>query len=717
MSGLTPNLFDKRFADLVEIGRARLPPLAPDWTDHNAHDPGITLMELLAWVAEAQLYSLSHLRRDERAAYAALLGIAPGGTQGARGLIWPDRSDPNSPVTTYARTRVLSTDTVINVIDVESPTFRPTDTLLWVPGRITALVTRRSDGQTIDQKSANDHSVAFLPFGEGAGRREVLSMDFECRDEKGLFGEESLPTWGARLAIGVLAAPPIDGAGLTSPRLQDCCSPLAVTLISSDERVPLRVVLDTTQGFLTTGVLLLDLDDVKVKPTKFTLEFTAPDGLPGSPRLLRIEPNVIPISQGRTISREAHESKGQPDLIVTLEEPGLRFAAGQHPITLEVDEPAGLDAWFVFSVGPDIARELDAGQISDRMRKQFQDHGIVLGPQVTTHALLTGYSWMIVDAAQTYLVLVVDQNLNIYRTWTRVQHLSEHGPDENVYELDARVGQITFGNGVNGRIPPAGSNVYVSYAVSDGEQGNVARNRKWKTAGIEGVFGTNPEPITGGASSSGWIEERREARRRSREDHALVTEEDIAAAARALPLLDVARAWVAAPNASAPQTGVLTLVALRSRADGVEPEQIPETAGWLEAIRRSLAPRIPMGTRLAVVAPRYKDFSIQATLEAHPRQDPKMVKDTVIRVLRVRFSLDGSTEDTTPRQPGVPVTGRDVAAWLRGVQGVSKVVEVHLLDAGGAEAPEITVPRNGLPRWNENASKINVNRSVSGSAP
>src|SRR5689334_20064437 len=102
MSGLAPKLFDKRFQDLMQIGRALLPSLAPDWTDHNAHDPGITLMELLAWVAEAQLYSLGHMRRDERAAYAALLGVAPGGTQAAHGLIWPDRSDPSSPVTTYS---------------------------------------------------------------------------------------------------------------------------------------------------------------------------------------------------------------------------------------------------------------------------------------------------------------------------------------------------------------------------------------------------------------------------------------------------------------------------------------------------------------------------------------------------------------------------------------------------------------------------------------
>src|SRR6476646_6345665 len=102
MKSLAPDLFQRRFQDLMEIGRARLPSLAPDWTDHNAHDPGITLMELLAWTGEAQLYSLSRLRRDERAAYSALLGIAPTGTRGAGGLIWPDRLDPNSPAMTYS---------------------------------------------------------------------------------------------------------------------------------------------------------------------------------------------------------------------------------------------------------------------------------------------------------------------------------------------------------------------------------------------------------------------------------------------------------------------------------------------------------------------------------------------------------------------------------------------------------------------------------------
>src|SRR5690242_7492383 len=134
MKQLSPNLFDRRFQDLVEIGRARLRPLAPEWTDHNAHDPGITLMELLAWVAEAQLYSHSRLRRDERHAYAALLGLSPSGTQGARGVIWPDRQDRNSPFTTFAKNLVLPEDSVIGLVGTDTLTFRPQAKLLWMPG-------------------------------------------------------------------------------------------------------------------------------------------------------------------------------------------------------------------------------------------------------------------------------------------------------------------------------------------------------------------------------------------------------------------------------------------------------------------------------------------------------------------------------------------------------------------------------------------------------
>ena len=37
-----PELDDRRFRDLVDEARSLIPTYSPSWTDHNAHDPGIT---------------------------------------------------------------------------------------------------------------------------------------------------------------------------------------------------------------------------------------------------------------------------------------------------------------------------------------------------------------------------------------------------------------------------------------------------------------------------------------------------------------------------------------------------------------------------------------------------------------------------------------------------------------------------------------------------
>jgi hypothetical protein len=47
-----PNLDDRSYADLLEEARTLLPSLAPEWTNHNPSDPGVTLVELFAWISE-----------------------------------------------------------------------------------------------------------------------------------------------------------------------------------------------------------------------------------------------------------------------------------------------------------------------------------------------------------------------------------------------------------------------------------------------------------------------------------------------------------------------------------------------------------------------------------------------------------------------------------------------------------------------------------------
>ena len=82
-----PNLDTRRWSDLVSEGSAMVPRYAPDWTDQNAHDPGITLMELFAWLTEMDIYRLNQVPDRHRLKFLALLGYAPKPPQAARAML------------------------------------------------------------------------------------------------------------------------------------------------------------------------------------------------------------------------------------------------------------------------------------------------------------------------------------------------------------------------------------------------------------------------------------------------------------------------------------------------------------------------------------------------------------------------------------------------------------------------------------------------------
>ncbi|NUQ72149.1 MAG: baseplate J/gp47 family protein [Polyangiaceae bacterium] len=76
-----PDLDDKTFDELVEEARASIPQLYPGWTDHNPSDPGITLLELFAWLTEIVVYRVGRIPDSSHAAFLKLLAgktVAPG---------------------------------------------------------------------------------------------------------------------------------------------------------------------------------------------------------------------------------------------------------------------------------------------------------------------------------------------------------------------------------------------------------------------------------------------------------------------------------------------------------------------------------------------------------------------------------------------------------------------------------------------------------------
>ncbi|HVO84770.1 MAG TPA: putative baseplate assembly protein [Syntrophobacteria bacterium] len=72
-----PQLDDRGFNDLTAELRSLIPRYARTWTNHNPADPGMTLVELLAWLAEMVIYRLNRIEDRTYRTFLELLGVQP----------------------------------------------------------------------------------------------------------------------------------------------------------------------------------------------------------------------------------------------------------------------------------------------------------------------------------------------------------------------------------------------------------------------------------------------------------------------------------------------------------------------------------------------------------------------------------------------------------------------------------------------------------------
>lgn len=83
----TPNLDDRTFEDIVAEAIRLIPQYCPEWTNHNRGDPGITLIELFAWMTEMTLYRLNRVPDKNFLAFLELMGVTLTPPQPARTVL------------------------------------------------------------------------------------------------------------------------------------------------------------------------------------------------------------------------------------------------------------------------------------------------------------------------------------------------------------------------------------------------------------------------------------------------------------------------------------------------------------------------------------------------------------------------------------------------------------------------------------------------------
>jgi predicted phage baseplate assembly protein len=161
-----PKLDDRTFADLVQEAKARIPRYLPEWTDWNDSDPGITLLQLQAWLTETILYRLNQVPELNYVKFLQLLGVEQRPAKPAEAdltfiLKQPRASDRESEILIEKGALVSVSDR-----DLEAPLFFETDrTLVAIKARLTLMVRVLPGQKTRDVTQANEvDGQTILPF-------------------------------------------------------------------------------------------------------------------------------------------------------------------------------------------------------------------------------------------------------------------------------------------------------------------------------------------------------------------------------------------------------------------------------------------------------------------------------------------------------------------------------------------------------------------------
>ncbi|MFF0413988.1 putative baseplate assembly protein [Kitasatospora sp. NPDC004745] len=143
----SPNLDDRRFQQLVDEAKRFVQQRAPEWTDHNVSDPGVTLIETFAYMVDQLLYRLNRVPEKNYSAFLDLLGVRlfPPSAATAEVDFWLSAPQPET-VLLRAGTEVSTQRTETE----EAVVFSTVEDLPVVPSSLDRLVTVSAAGEQSD---------------------------------------------------------------------------------------------------------------------------------------------------------------------------------------------------------------------------------------------------------------------------------------------------------------------------------------------------------------------------------------------------------------------------------------------------------------------------------------------------------------------------------------------------------------------------------------
>jgi len=217
-----PNLDDRTFNDLVAEGQSLIPRYAPEWTNHNPSDPGITLVELFAFLTELLLYRLNRVSDDNVRSFLRLLNgsewkpSGPGATALAQDL-------RDTVAQLRRRERAVTAEDFEALAREADPRVARAccvprrdvrvDPEIERAGNVSLIVVPRREGVPLDRVDTTTLTGTFHTFGKPADRLTGVGTAFPAELVEG--DTISIGGVGTRVVTAIVDGAPLVGVPVT----------------------------------------------------------------------------------------------------------------------------------------------------------------------------------------------------------------------------------------------------------------------------------------------------------------------------------------------------------------------------------------------------------------------------------------------------------------------------------------------------------------------
>lgn len=700
-----PVIDDLRYQQLVDETLARVPVHTPEWTNFSHSDPGVTLVQLFAFLTENMLYRANQIPDRNRLKFLQLLGIPLMPASAAQALVTIGNDRAGATVQLIgAGLEVLAGDVPFRttmglaVLPLESRVYfkrvlRPVPPelleyyrLLYasyqaqMPAEPQLYQTAVFDGMATPQVDLGgdtvDHAIwiaLLAPLGQtvDAVRQALGGQTLTLGLVPALDANEASAAPGLAatnrdllrfempsLGSSGMIARDVAGRPIAAYRTLDPIGSAADLLhrpgciqlpLPDSAQIGMWQGLDPLE--LGVGDLPPSLDDTRVADRLVTwLRVSVPGS--GGARLLWAGINAVPAQQRESVLRELlPEGDGQPDQTRHL---------SRAPVL----------------PGSIIIHTVERGR--ERVWREIDDL-MAAGPEVA----------------------VTDR-----RAAPGLPQPAAANPD--VFRADCEAGVLTFGDGLHGRRLPAAA-VLASYDFCLGSRGNVDAGALNAAPALpSGLSVGNPVRSWGGADAETVAQGQRQISRYLQHRNRLVNATDFETIAWRTPDVEIGRIEVLAayhpdldPNEPGSAPGVVTVMAI-PRHDVGQPDAPRANRLFVNAICAHLSPRRLVTTELVVRGPSYKPLWISIGIDVAAGFAVALVVEAV--KLAIRRFLSPLPEAEVTLSPAV--IGDNSATQPPGRRGwaLRAAVNARVLLAEAARVPGVTAVNgvflaqgNGVP--------------------